>query len=225
MQTPLKVNWHLHTKMTTAAHASLVRAMDKPSEAVSPMCLFLQSMNEGGTSSSSAPPQAPPSASEPMDNVSDQSSTTNAEPSSSGPTPDQRSASIPPSAPMELQPEFVPPAHPGKPPAPAPAFDGPPAAPHATSSAPPSAAPYAYPPDLYGPYGVNPANNAWNVQGYQGHHHPPTGPHPLQQSHSPLLQPTGHAFPAQYSPAMQPTGNFGQPMLNPPLPQSRARKM
>ena len=218
MQTPLKVNWHLHTKMTTAAHASLVRAMDKPSEAVSPMCLFLQSMNEGGTSSSSAPPQAPPSASEPMDNVSDQSSTTNAEPSSSGPTPDQRSASIPPSAPMELQPEFVPPAYPGKPPAPAPAFDGPPAAPHATSSAPPSAAPYAYPPDLYGPYGVNPANNAWNVQGYQGHHHPPTGPHPLQQSHSPLLQPTGHAFPAQYSPTMQPTGNFGQPMLNPPLP-------
>ena len=114
------VNWHRHTKMTTAAHASLVRAMDKPSEAVSPMCLFLQSMNEGGTSSSSAPPQAPPSASEPMDNVSDQSSTTNFEPSSSGPTPDQRSASIPPSAPMELQPEFVPPAHPGKPPAPAP---------------------------------------------------------------------------------------------------------
>lgn len=200
-------------KMTTAAHASLVRAMDKPSEALSPMCLFLQSMNEGGTSSSSA--QLAPSGSSPMDNVPDQYSATNVEPSSSGPTPDRRTAFIHPSAPMELQPGFVPPAQPGKPPAPA--FDGPPAAPHATTSAPPSAAPFAYPPDLYGPYGMNPANNAWNVQGYQAHHHPPTG-HPLQQSHSPLLQPTGHAFPAQYRVAMHLTGNAFQPLLNPPLP-------
>ena len=59
------------SKMTTAAHASLLRAMNDPSEAVSPMCLFLQSIN-GGTSSSSA--QLIPSASSPMENVSAQSS-------------------------------------------------------------------------------------------------------------------------------------------------------
>ena len=210
-------------KMTTAAHASLLRAMNDPSEAVSPMCLFLQSIN-GGTSSSSA--QLVPSASSPMENVSAQSSTMLVEPSSSGPTPNQRAASVHPSAPMEPQPGFVPPAaHPGKPPAPA--FDGPSAAPHATTSASPSAAPYAYPSDVYSPFGVNPANNVWNDQGYQAQHSPPTG-HPLQQSHSapctlqqshsPLLQPTGHAFPAQYSPSMQPTGNAFQPQLNPPVP-------
>ena len=196
--------------MTEAAHASLLRAMNDPSEVVSPMCLFLQSINVGATSSSA---QLVPSASSP--NVSAQSSAMRAEPCSDT-TLNQRAASIHPYAPTEPQPGFVPPpAHPGKPPAPA--FDGPPASPHATTSAPPSAAHYAYPSDLYRPFGVNPANNVWNDQGYQAQHSPPTG-HPLQQSHSPLLQPTGHAFPAQYSPAMQPTGNAFQPQRNPPVP-------
>ena len=198
--------------MTTAAHASLLRAMNDPSEAVSPMCLFLQSINGGATSSSA---QLVPSASSPMENVSAQSSTMRVDPSSSGPTPNQRAASIHPSAPMEAQPGFVPPAHPGKPPAPA--FDGPPAAPHATSSAQPTGAPYAYPSDLYSPFGVNQANNVWNDQGYQGQQHsPPTG-HPLQQSHSGPGR-LEHAFPAQYSPSMQPTGNAFQQQLNPPVP-------
>jgi hypothetical protein len=230
--------------MTEAAHASLLRAMNDPSEVVSPMCLFLQSINVGATSSSA---QLVPSASSP--NVSAQSSAMRAEPCSDT-TLNQRAASIHPYAPTEPQPGFVPPpAHPGKPPAPA--FDGPPASPHATTSAPPSAAHYAYPSDLYRPFGVNPANNVWNDQGYQAQHSPPTGHplqqshspllqppptghplqqshspllqppptgHPLQQSHSPLLQPTGHAFPAQYSPAMQPTGNAFQPQRNPPVP-------
>lgn len=128
----------------------------------------------------------------------------------------QRAASIHPCAPRADSPpsSFVPPAHPAKPPAPA--FDGPPASPHASASAPSSAAPFAYPPDLYSPFGMNQANNVWNEQGYQAQHSQPTGGHAIQQQHSPLLQPTGHAFPAQYSPSMQPSGNAFQPQLNPP---------